>query len=195
MGMRFGLSTAGVLSHHSGRPSNLFGLLLIIAAVCGACGGVSPPKAATSPPQHPTPTASPSQAEQAGATPAISPVGSFGVLVTSGLTNTYTVTLVGTDGKVVGSAQASSPPVITCGFDATPAVLPPPISTGNTRVYYVDAAGVVRFLTPTGSTGPATTVPTGDKRRSGFTVSPNDHPNCGSGERLQRQRRCEQTLR
>ncbi len=100
-------------------------------------------------------------------------VGSFGVLVTVPTGDTYTVSLVGTDGKLVGSAQASTPTQVSCG-DTAAAVLPSPISTSNTRVYYMDALGVVRFLTPKGDTGRATTVPIGSSRRSMFAVSPDD---------------------
>jgi hypothetical protein len=86
---------------------------------------------------------------------------------------TYTVSVIGLDGKVASSAQSSSPTNVSCGGTAA-AVLPLPISTSNTRVYYLDAAGVVHFLGPTGDTGRATTLPAGGQQRSMFTVSPND---------------------
>jgi len=87
--------------------------------------------------------------------------------------STYTVSIVGIDGRVVASAQASSPTAVTCG-DAAAAVLPLPISTSDDRAYYMDAQGVVRFLTVQGESGRATTVPVGGGRRSMFAVSPDD---------------------
>jgi hypothetical protein len=95
------------------------------------------------------------------------------VLVTATSEPTYTVSLVGFDGKVSSKAQASSPGKVTCG-GAAGAVVPPPVSTSNSRVYFMDAQGVVRFLTSTGQTGRATSVPIGSQRRSMFTVSPDD---------------------
>ena len=95
------------------------------------------------------------------------------MLVTQGGADTYTVTLVGVDGKVVASATPSSPTQVTCG-DAAAAVLPLPVSTSDSRVYFLDAQGNVNFLTPNGETGLATHVPAGGQTRSMFTVSPND---------------------
>ena len=85
----------------------------------------------------------------------------------------YTVGLVGIDGKVVASAQASSPAAVTCA-DASSAEVPLPVSTSDSRLYFMDAQGVVRFLAPDGDTGRATTVPIGSTRRSMFAVSPDD---------------------
>jgi hypothetical protein len=99
--------------------------------------------------------------------------GSFAVLATPTSADTYTVSIVGADGKVVASAQPSSPTAVTCG-DAAAAVVPLPISTSDDRAYYMDAQGVVRYLTVQGETGRATTVPTGGGRRSMFAVSPDD---------------------
>lgn len=164
-------------------------LMLAAAVLVGACGGsashatASPStratasaSAAASPHASASPGASPSAGATPGASPTASPipiVGSFGVLVTPITGDTYTVTLIGVDGKVVGSAQPSSPTAVTCG-DAAAAIVPTPVSASNTRLYYLDAQGVVRFLTPKGETGRATTVPAGGARRSMFTVSPDD---------------------
>jgi len=95
------------------------------------------------------------------------------VLTTLTTEPTYVVSLVGFDGKVVARAQASSPGKVTCG-SAGGALVPTPVSTSNSRVYFMDAQGVVRFLTPTGATGKATTVPVGSQRHSAFAVSPDD---------------------
>jgi hypothetical protein len=88
-------------------------------------------------------------------------------------TSTYTVSLVGIDGRVVASAPASTPAAVSCA-NATPGNAPAPISTSNTRVYFMDAEGVVRFLASTGDAGRATTVPISPTRRSSFAVSPDD---------------------
>ena len=85
----------------------------------------------------------------------------------------YTVALVGIDGTVVATAQDNSPSEVICG-DGVGAVVPLPVSTSNTRVYFMDHLGVVRFLAPNGDTGRATTVPFGQTRRSMFAVSPDD---------------------
>src|ERR1700730_15100607 len=145
---------------------------LALAAVVLVAGCGSSPHAASSPSPKATPTSSPLP----GGPPPGSPVpvtGAFGVLVTPITTDTYTISLIGVDGKVAGSATASSPTTVTCG-DAAAAVLPAPVSASNSRLYYLDAQGVVRFLTPKGETGRATTVPAGGQRRSMFTVSPDD---------------------
>ena len=95
------------------------------------------------------------------------------MLVTPTTTDTYTVSLVGIDGKVASSATPSSPTGVTCS-DGSAALLPLPVSTSDTRAYFLDAQGNVNFLTPNGETGHATRVPTGGQTRSMFAVSPDD---------------------
>jgi hypothetical protein len=96
------------------------------------------------------------------------------VLVSSQASSTYTVSLVAVDGKVVASSDASTPAVVNCA-NAAAALVSLPVSTSNTRVYFMDAQGVVRFLAPNGSTGRVSTVPAGtSSRRSMFAVSPDD---------------------
>jgi hypothetical protein len=95
------------------------------------------------------------------------------VLISALTATNYTVSLVGIDGRVIASAQASTPSATTCA-NAAAAVVPAPISTSNARVYYMDALGVVRYLAPNGDAGRATTVPIGPSRRSMFAVSPDD---------------------
>lgn len=102
-------------------------------------------------------------------------VGAFGVLVTT-ITGSdpYTVALIGIDGKVAASAQATSPVLVSCA-NAAGAPVPLPVSSSSTRVYFMDAGGAVRFLGPGGDSGQATTVPAGTgTRRSMFAVSPDD---------------------
>ncbi|HYM66762.1 MAG TPA: hypothetical protein VEW68_05685 [Patescibacteria group bacterium] len=95
------------------------------------------------------------------------------MLVTPLSAANYTVSIVGIDGRVVASAQATSPAAVSCGGTAA-AVVPLPVSTSNSRVYFMDASGAVRFLSPDGTTGQATTVSLGAARRSVFSVSPDD---------------------
>src|ERR1700730_789660 len=153
------------------RAVRLSSLVLVAATMAGACGGSGPGSGPT-----PTATASPSVEPQASASPSVPPLpleGAFGVLVTPLSAATYTVSLVDGAGKVAGSAQASSPAAVACG-DGTSAVVSMPGSTRNTRVYFMDGQGGVRFLAPSGATGRASTVPIGSQRRSMFTVSPDD---------------------
>jgi hypothetical protein len=165
------------------HSTSLLAVALLVAA-CGGSGsfaGASPSaKAVSSPTASPRPsaTASPTASSSASPTgsPASSPVpitGAFAVLATQPSGDTYSVSIVNVSGKVVGSAQPSSPTPVTCG-DAAAAVLPLPISTSDDRAYYMDAQGVVRFMTVQGEIGRATTVPVGGGRRSLFAVSPDD---------------------
>jgi hypothetical protein len=99
--------------------------------------------------------------------------GAYGVLVSPLTASGYAVSLVGIDGRVIASNQASSPAPVSCA-NAAAALVPLPVSTSNTRAYFMDAQGVVHFLAPNGDTGRATTVPIGTGRRSMFAVSPDD---------------------
>jgi hypothetical protein len=85
----------------------------------------------------------------------------------------YTVSLVGIDGRVVASQQASTPGTVNCA-GPTAGLVPPPVSTSNTRVYFMDALGVVRYLASNGDAGQTITLPIGPARRSLFAVSPDD---------------------
>jgi hypothetical protein len=95
------------------------------------------------------------------------------VLVGQQIAATYSVSLIGVNGKVVASAEASTPAAVTCA-NAAAGVVPLPVSSSNSRLYFMDGQGVVRFLSPDGDTGRATTVPIGAARRSMFAVSPDD---------------------
>ena len=137
---------------------------ILLLAGCGSSSASPTPKAKSSVAASPTSSSAASPAALTGA---------FAVLATLPSADNYTVSIVGVDGKVVASAQASSPTAVACG-DAAAAVLPLPISTSDDRAYYMDAQGVVRFLTVQGESGRATTVPIGGGRRSMFAVSPDD---------------------
>jgi hypothetical protein len=95
-------------------------------------------------------------------------------LVGSQVASSYSISLVGVDGKVAASAEATTPVVVSCA-NAAGAPVPLPVSTSNSRAYYMDAQGVIRFIAPNGDAGRATTVPAGTaSRRSMFAVSPDD---------------------
>jgi hypothetical protein len=158
MGTPFKASTLGRLA-----------VVLIMAATAGACDTPGTSSKVASPSRLSTPSAVP----PAGSTPA--PVTSaLGVLVGTTSTDMYTVSLVGIDGRVVASAPANRPVAVSCA-DAAAAIVPPPVSTSNARVYFMDDKGVVRFLGANGDAGTAAKVPAGTPaRRSLFAVSPDD---------------------
>jgi hypothetical protein len=53
--------------------------------------------------------------------------------------------------------------------------VPLPVSTSNSRLYFMDGQGTVYYLSPSGDTGKATSVPAGTaSRRAMFAVSPDD---------------------
>ena len=150
--------------------------MLLALATAAACGGGPNSAAGHSPsPLAGSPTPNASATSQTGSTPAPQPVtGAYGVLVSSQSASSYTVALVAVDGKVAASAETSTPAVVSCA-NAAGAPVPEPVSTSNSRAYYMDAQGVVRFIAPNGDAGRATTVPAGTaSRRSMFAVSPDD---------------------
>jgi hypothetical protein len=160
-----------------GAPRRLSALgVLGLLAIATACGNSGSTTARHSPSASPTGSLQPTLSPSPSGPPAPRPVvGGFGVLVTT-ITGSdpYTVALIGIDGKVAASAQATSPVLVSCA-NAAGAPVPLPVSSSNTRVYFMDAAGAVRFLGPGGDTGQATTVPAGTgTRRSMFAVSPDD---------------------
>jgi hypothetical protein len=100
--------------------------------------------------------------------------GAFGVLYSNQGSSNYTVTIVAIDGQVAASASASTPPLPSCA-SAAAALVSPPLSMSNSRVYFMDGQGVVRYLGPSGDTGRATTVPApSTSKRAMFAVSPDD---------------------
>lgn len=151
----------------------VFALALVVATLAGACSlpgsgtGRSPSPAASS-----SRTTSPSASSQS---PSPAPVtGAYGVLVSPLSSSNYTVSLVGIDGRVVASAQATTPSPVSCA-DALAAITPLPVSASNSRLYYMDALGAVRTLSPdSGVTAPVVNLPIGPARRSLFAVSPDD---------------------
>jgi hypothetical protein len=146
---------------------------LLVTGACSLPGSTAKsPSPAASSSRTSSPSATPSAIPSQSLSPA--PVaGSYGVLVSPLRSSSYTVSLVGIDGRVVASQVASTPGTVTCGGTAA-AVVPTPVSTSNTRVYFMDALGVVRYLAPNGDAGQTITLPIGPARRSLFAVSPDD---------------------
>ena len=148
---------------------------LLVCLLATACGGGN--NVASQTPSVTSATAQPSVSAQASASPSSSPVPvtvPYGLLVGSQAAGTYSVTIVGADGKVAATAETGTPAVTSCG-NAAGAPVPLPVSTSNSRAYFMDGQGVVRFLAPNGDTGRATAVPASTaSRRSIFAVSPDD---------------------
>src|SRR5713101_5331027 len=153
----------------SRRAAALVTLAVFSAGACSLPGSTAkPPSPAASASRTSSPSSSTSQS------PSPAPVtGAFGVLVSSLSGSSYTVSLVGIDGRVIASAIANTPGTVTCA-NAAGGIVPAPVSTSDTRVYFMDAVGVVRYLSPNGDTGTAVTLPIGPARRSLFAVSPDD---------------------
>jgi hypothetical protein len=146
----------------------------LLFSACGGSGGNT--TANHSPAGSTTPSAAPSAAATpSGSAPSPKPItGAYGVLVSSQASSPYTIALIGVDGRVAATAEASTPPITNCGSSAA-APYPLPVSTSDTRVYFMDAAGVIHFLGPAGDTGRATSVPAPtSSRRATFAVSPDD---------------------
>ena len=166
-------------SHHVSAPRRAAILLVAGAALAGcSLSGASNNVASHTPsPLAASPIPSPSSSPTARATPSQGPQpvsGAYGVLYGTQSAATYTVSLVGVDGKVVASADASTPVAVSCA-NAAAALVSPPVSTSNSRAYFMDAQGVIRFLGPGGDTGRVTSVPVGTaSRRAMFAVSPDD---------------------
>ena len=166
------LSSMGTLPHVP-APSRTAAALLMIAALAAACGSSSNKVAGHSP----SPSASPSQPATPSPSSSAPPqpvTGAYGVLYSSQAASTYTVSIVGVDGKVVASAEANTPTMPTCA-NAASALVNPPVSASNSRVYFLDSSGAIRYLGPGGDTGQATSVPAPTaSRRAMFAVSPDD---------------------
>ena len=134
-----------------------------------ACAPGSPPSASTQAPGSPSPIASASS--RGPATPTSRPVAAgsvFGVFVEGNNLTTYSVLIVGVDGKVAAQAQASMPSVYR--YTHFPPA-PPVADVTASRVYYADG-GSIKYLQPDGATGVAMPYPGGAQTAAGFAVSP-----------------------
>lgn len=82
---------------------------------------------------------------------------------------TYTVTLIGLDGRASATATGSKR-----SHPAGTLIQMPNISASNTRVYYLDGDSKVMYLLPDGKSGLATTIPVDANSAGVFAVSPDD---------------------
>jgi hypothetical protein len=158
-----------------GPPNRMLpkAVVLVIVGASVACSGGSPAVGVVHSPTPVSTLSSPSARATAVTSPVPVPP-AYGLLTDApNGANLYTVSLIGIDGKVVASAQASSPTAVSCGT-AGAAVVPLPISTSGSRAYLMDAQGAIHFLAPNGDTGQATAVPAAAGRRSMFAVSADD---------------------
>src|ERR1700687_4143749 len=110
---------------------------------------------------------SPSARASAGASP--NPTGSsYGLLLSAG-----TLELVAVNGSLGPTATVAAPSVQSCGQGAG-AVVQPPVSASADQSYFRDGDTKIRYITPSGQTGDATTVPGSASLISFFSVSPDD---------------------
>jgi hypothetical protein len=145
-------------------------LLVVIVVSCGpgpGSGSRPSPTASLSPTASPSPTsgASPSATPSSAALP-------LGVVVKDFILDggtTYSISLVGVDGKVAATAtgrKRSQPGGIV--------VQMPSVSASSTRLYYLDGDSSVMFLKPDGTTGAVTSIAVDSKSAAVFAVSPDD---------------------
>lgn len=152
--------------------------LAVTAAIVASCSLGGSNNTANN---HPSPTVSSSRANSGppSASPSSAPqpvTGSYGVLYSSQAASTYTVSIVGIDGNVVASADASTPASPTCGSSAA-ALVSSPVSMSGSRAYFMDGSGAVHWLDPSGGKdqAPIAMLPSPTtSRRSMFAVSPDD---------------------
>jgi hypothetical protein len=132
-------------------------LVTVSALLAMSCSQASPPSAVHSP--TPGAVSSPSPVALAA---------SYGLLLVNG-----TLEMITPEGLVGPTASVAAPTVKTCvaGLNAW---VEPPVSATNDKVFYRDGDTKIRFLTPAGQTGDATTVPGSATTVSFFSVSPDD---------------------
>jgi hypothetical protein len=140
-------------------------LLIVVGCTSGNQNVARSPAATTSSVISPTAEVSPSPS------PVTSP---YGMLYDPSSQTNYEISLVGTDGKVAATAAAAIVSQPSCGGVAS-APQPFPISASNSRAYFMDSDGIIRFLAPDGLSGKVTSVPRSTASRgTNFAVSPDD---------------------
>lgn len=164
---------------HVSAPSTaaLPAAIIVLLSACSLGGGNNVASHTPSAPASSSPSSSPAPSAQPSSSPTSQPVSNpYGVLYSSQAASTYSVSIIGVDGKVVASASTSTPPNPTCA-NAAAALVNPPVSMSNSAAYFMDASGAVHWLRPDGSKDQAPIAmlpaPTAS-RRSMFAVSPDD---------------------
>jgi hypothetical protein len=135
-------------------------LLAAITMVALSCGGT-----ASSGGHSPNPSASRSPSASPSGNPSVA---SYGLLLSAG-----SLEMISPSGAIAAHATVAAPSVHTCG-QGTGTVLPPPVSATLDKVFFRDGNTTIRYLTPAGQTGAATTVPGSASKVSFFSVSPDD---------------------
>ena len=121
------------------------------------------------------PTGSGSNPKPEPQTPPVA-VGALGVTVVLN-PPAYTVSVITAAGRVLAWALATlpaSPSSEQCSAPGCNRMAYPLTSTSDSRVYFLDGDTTVKYLTPTGQTGQATTISAGPKTLAAFSVSPDD---------------------
>jgi hypothetical protein len=138
--------------------------ILIAASACGPFGGAPDrgPGAGGVGAGHAAATPTPRRTPAAAA-----------VLLQLVSPNSYGISLVFDDGHVVGPVTARLRTVTAPLTGSTPATMPV-FSTSDSRLYYLDGDGEVRYLDRDGGRASAARVPGGPHAQSGFAVSPDD---------------------
>jgi hypothetical protein len=86
----------------------------------------------------------------------------------------YTLRLISSDAKILASAHATWPQAGKCGPVEAGIISPPPVSTSNTRAYFLDSGGI-KWLQEDGKTGVAfAAVQSKPNQALGFAVAPDD---------------------
>jgi len=137
----------------------------------GAASGSHPAAAASSSENAPGGPASP--ARTASSTAGAVPLGTLplGIVVKDFLVEggpTYTVSLIGLDGRVAATATAAKRKVTVTQVQM------PNLSASGSRLYYLDGDSKVMFLRPDGTSGLATGIPVDSNSAAVFAVSPDD---------------------
>lgn len=141
----------------------LLGMVLLAACSGGTAANGTGRSPGASPSATPSVAASPSQ---------IPPSRPLGVVATDFLVEggpSYSVSIIGADGKVLTRATAAKR-----SHPRGQLVQMPSVSASATRLYYLDGDSTVRFLTPGGVSGIATTLPVDSSSAAVFAVSPDD---------------------
>jgi hypothetical protein len=155
------------------QPALVFAIVLTLAA-CG--NGPSAGVHATPSPiasASPVASASPTSAPSPTPPPVVATASAVAVLDWDQAGATYTVSLVGTDGKVLASAHASAPRSFTCAGQPAGAILPVPVAASNSKLYYLDGTGLYS-LGLDGSQKKITDLPVKPQVAVPFAVAPDD---------------------
>ena len=142
----------------------LLALVALVTVGCSSLPGTAASGSRTSPPKasgprltSPVPSSSPHS------------VANYAVLVDLfAAADTYTLTIVAGDGRVVATAHPRKRTPIAHALEL------PYVSTSNSRVYYLDGDTNLRYLKPDGTTGSMGSLPSSGVVRAAFAVTPDD---------------------